>query len=247
VVPRGRARTKAETASRVCAPFGERTNRDALLWIAGHCLVCRTALRQSFRRLQWANGGLSVPETQDRANNLIGPFLYFWLALSMLLNIAGVASIVDGLVHWAGFFRDALDNYRASIREPLSWAVHLVWPSWWPKIPAWVFDLLVVWSTFFLAINLANLQAYGVSYVRYALDVNGAFVGILVVVRQFLTMPVRAPFRIVRGLLAPSTSATGRAKIRLRNAHLYMTYFLLLVGAVIVLAFLNWQFQHIAQ
>jgi hypothetical protein len=55
---------------------------------------------------------------------------YLWFALSLLLNVSGIASIVDGFVHWAYFFRDFLDLYRHWIREPLSWAVHLVFPFW---------------------------------------------------------------------------------------------------------------------
>ena len=48
-----------------------------------------------------------------------GPIVYLWLALSLLLNVSGIASIVDGFVHWASFFKDFLDIYRAWIREPL--------------------------------------------------------------------------------------------------------------------------------
>jgi len=99
--------------------------------------------------------------TKQNDKGLFGPFIYLWLALSMLLNIASIASIVDGFVHWAYFFKDFLDTYRAWIREPISWAVHLVWPSWWPKIPSWVFDLLVIWAAFVFGFNFGVIRNSG--------------------------------------------------------------------------------------
>jgi hypothetical protein len=45
-------------------------------------------------------------------------WLYVGLVISGLLNLTGLASIVDGLVTWAHFFRDIIDVYRTVIREP---------------------------------------------------------------------------------------------------------------------------------
>jgi hypothetical protein len=192
-----------------------------------------------FRNLhgQW---GIVVPETRDRAKNPLGPFLYLWLALSILLNISGIGSIVDGLVHWAGFFRDALDIYRVWIREPLLWEVHLVWPSSWPRIPGSVFDLLVVWSAFFLAVNLQTYREDGETI--FALSIkdmkeDGVLSTLVVIALCFFAFPVTAIALFFR----------ARSKDDLFSALENVRYFILIVATVIVLAFLNWQFQHIAQ
>jgi hypothetical protein len=59
----------------------------------------------------------------------LGPFAYVSLAVSVLLNVSGIASIVDDVVVWAGFIRDFIDLYRDWIREPILWALHLAWPD----------------------------------------------------------------------------------------------------------------------
>ena len=103
--------------------------------------------------------------TKDTDKQWLGPFFYLWFALSILLNVSGIASMVDGFVHRANFFRDFLDIYRHLIREPLSWTVHLVWSSWWPRIPPWVFDYLVICSGFFFRLNVLNIRHEGGSAV----------------------------------------------------------------------------------
>jgi hypothetical protein len=200
-----------------CAPIGCEARLNTII-----CLDCDNAII-----------GGAMAEAKEA--NQWGPFLYFWFALSLLLNISGISSIVDGFVHWVGFFRDALDIYRGWIREPLSLVAHLVWPLGWPKIPGWVFDLFVILSTFFLAGNIVSYQVGGHSLVADATKKNGVIVGIFTVVVWYFFLPLLG----LLFLLLEPNDAVGR-----RSAVKFYAYFFLIIAIVIVLAFLNWQFQH---
>jgi hypothetical protein len=146
--------------------------------------------------------------------------------------------IVDGFVHWASFLRDFLDIYHAWIRGPLSWTVHVVWPSAWPKIPLWICDLFVVWSTFFLAANISMSRFYGESLwkqIRKTTGVPGAIFALLFLF--FITLL----FLFSNGLSILSSSTNSDLQIS-RNA---FKRFFVIIASVIVLLFLNWQIQRI--
>jgi hypothetical protein len=180
--------------------------------------------------------------TKDTDKGLPRPIIYLWLALSVLLNVSGIASIVDGIVHWANFFKDFLDIYRHFIREPISWAVHLVWPSWWPKIPPLVFDIFVIWSACFFAYNMSFIRLNGISLLAGIIqDQHLGIVGIIVV--SFACFAV-APLAILVSI--PALFFLSNEKDRRWTLDVLL-YFFILVGAVVVLAFLNWQFQHIGR
>jgi hypothetical protein len=172
-----------------------------------------------------------VARLTGEAKGKLGPFLYLWLALSTLLNISGIASIVDGLVHWVHFFRDFLDIYRTWIREPISWAVHLMWPSWWPRIPKWMFDVFVVWAAFFLAGNICWIRKEGETLVAEIFR-QGVVLGVI----QSALAPLLC--------LCASMGYIGTEEAK-QNAREIIMYFLLLLTSVVVLAFLNWQLGHI--
>ncbi len=174
--------------------------------------------------------GTVVAKEADK--NAFGPFLYLWLALSVLLNVSGIASIVDGFVHWVSFFRDFLDIYRHLIREPLSWAVYLVWPCWWWKIPPWVFDLFVIDAALFFGANIVSTKYHGRSLVAEMFDS----------VRDFFLTPiifVAQPLILLGMYFYPLHE---RDKSAVRDCLLYTAA---VFATVIVLAFLNWQLQHI--
>ena len=86
-------------------------------------------------------------------------WLYVGLVISGLLNLTGMASIVDGLVTWAHFFREIIDVYRTVIREPLAYVGNHIWP--FGHIPHWVFDVFVLWSALFLAKNIYKYADHG--------------------------------------------------------------------------------------
>lgn len=79
---------------------------------------------------------------------------YISLGLSIILTLAGLASIVDAFIVWARFFAEIIDLYKNLIREPLAYAVDLLWPDAWPDIPRIVFDILIIWISCFTALRL---------------------------------------------------------------------------------------------
>ena len=176
-----------------------------------------------------------MARSRRQQSSPLGPLLYLWLALSMLLNVAGVASIVDGLVHWAAFFKDFLNIYRAFVREPITWGAHLIWPVSWPKIPGWGFDLLIIWSLIFLAANICWIKKYRKTMIGDLIGRNGILPGIVQTIVAFATYP----FFLAHSLAAPSNA------MQKRLATQTSVYFLVLISAVVVLAFLNWQLRHL--
>lgn len=76
------------------------------------------------------------------------------LIVSITLNITGLASLVDGFVTWVGFFGEVVQLYEFLIRQPLIHIVNFVYPFSWPRIPLWVFDIAILWTTFGLSTQL---------------------------------------------------------------------------------------------
>jgi hypothetical protein len=87
-------------------------------------------------------------------NSIPKPYLIIYLILSAVLNILGIASLVDGVVSWAGFAAQIITTYRAYFREPILHFLIFFWPSGWPRIPGWVIDILVIQSSFFISYRL---------------------------------------------------------------------------------------------
>lgn len=83
-----------------------------------------------------------------------GPWIYVWFCIALLLSVSGMASIVDGFVVWVKFFRNVIDVYRATIREPLANVERLIWSS--GSIPDWAFDVFVVGAGMLLAFRLSR-------------------------------------------------------------------------------------------
>ena len=173
----------------------------------------------------------------------LGPVAKLWLLFSVLLNVSGIASIIDGFFRWQGFFRDFLDLYHAWIRHPVSWAIHLVWPASWPRIPKSIIDVLIVWSGFFLAVNLWFLRTRKKLFVQAAIEDEGIFKGIISVIIGFFAYPLVIVFSLLQ-IRVPLLDVTGED---FNPALETALYFLFLVSCVIVLMFLNWQFQHHGQ
>ncbi len=87
-------------------------------------------------------------------NSTPRPYLVLWLALSVLLNILGIASIVEGAVTWVGFVAELIATYRKFLREPLLYFAALIWPNFWPRIPPWTADVIIIQSSFFISYRL---------------------------------------------------------------------------------------------
>ena len=94
-----------------------------------------------------------MTETENTsARDKTGFGLRIWFGISIVLSILGLISLAEGLGVWTKFLRDIIDIYRATVREPLAYIGNAIWP--FGHIPHWVFDIVVIWSAFFLALNL---------------------------------------------------------------------------------------------
>jgi len=80
--------------------------------------------------------------------------LVIYIALSALLNVLGLASIVDGVITWTGFLAEVINIYHQMLRDPILRSVMFFWPATWPKIPGWIIDLLIIQSSFFISYRL---------------------------------------------------------------------------------------------
>jgi hypothetical protein len=189
----------------------------------------------------------------ERTENHFGPFLYVWLAVSTLLNVSGMASIVEGLVIWTDFLKQAIDLYRVWIRDPISWTVHLVWPAWWPKIPAWVFDWACVSAGFLLAVNVFNVEAHGRTLLgtmisrardphRNVIAPKEALVGVL----GFALLLVLGPLMVPAYAIVSRLSGNQMDKAEWRDARRTYVYWVMIIAIVVLLIFLNWQLKRAA-
>ena len=187
----------------------------------------------------------------DQAKTHVGPFIYVWMAVSLLMNISGMAGIVDGFVTWVGFFRDFVGVYKALIREPLSGLAHLVWPTNWPRIPTWVFDCIVIWSGFFLALNLSALRYRGTTLFGWAVEkakpaeaqvlINLFRLGFLLFV--FILGPLSFIILLPR-FTKERDEADKNAPVSIRTGVITTyVYFGCLVATMVLIMFLNWQLQ----
>jgi hypothetical protein len=153
------------------------------------------------------------------------PFICVWLAISVLLNVSGMASIVDGFVVWGGFIQDFIGLYRHWIREPTHGVLQLLWP--WGPLPRWVADWALIGGSFSVANSIDIKINTGISSkASLAVNVVAATLGTLLHL-------LFGPLAIVMAVLPPWPLG-GRD----RRKPLYWS---LMLGIVVLLMFLNWQ------
>jgi hypothetical protein len=111
-------------------------------------------------------------------------WLYLWLAISVIGNIIGLSSLVEGVVTWAAFFKDIIDLYREYIRGPIAFIGNHLWP--FGKIPGWVFDFLIVYLLFYISANIASILRYKKSFISSLVEQIGHRRIILITVLVFL-------------------------------------------------------------
>jgi hypothetical protein len=161
-------------------------------------------------------------------------WLYVWLGISGLLNISGMASIVDGFVTWAKFFREFIDAYRWAIRDPLAYAGNAIWP--FGHIPGWVFDVFVLWSALFLAYNIFLYIKYrrtAFSNVRIAYQEAFSEAALVAVFSTILL-----PILLLIGSSGPPSEREDVRKI-VKN-------FAFILGLFILMLLINWQLKRLA-
>lgn len=188
-----------------------------------------------------------------------------YLAASALLSFLGVASIVDSLARWRGFFRDVLDVYIYYVRDSIALVFDAIRPSFLPAIPDFLIDALVVWSacysvlrTFFMLESdhrrLVESQLYGRPLYHLAVFALGPLAPIFLISfqkgridseRDFANSDGRDPaglseegiLAIRKRLEAVDWWQTGLVSASYSLAYYYSGAILL----ILVLAFINYQ------
>ena len=167
-------------------------------------------------------------------------WLYVGLAISGLLNLTGMASIVDGLVTWAHFFREIIDVYRTVIREPLAYVGNHIWP--FGHIPHWAFDVFVLWSALFLATNIFAQRAEGQTLfglIRSFYREDGLIKASIAAILFTIFLPISL---ITMFLGVAAEGASEKAEHR-RGAIDVVQNFLLILALFVVILFINWQLK----
>ncbi len=186
----------------------------------------------------WAKRGASMPEQIKRDF-----WLYAGLVISGLLNLTGMASIVDGLVTRTHFFRDIIDVYRALIREPLAYAGNHLRP--FGHIPHWAFDVFVLWSALFLATNIIAYREEGKTILGGIYEDYRNF-GLVHTFETAILLTVFLPITLVAVLLgALSEDASEKAEGRRRVRDIFQNFLLILTLFAVIL-FINWQLKKFA-
>jgi hypothetical protein len=171
-----------------------------------------------------------MPEQSER-----NFWLYVGLVISGLLNLTGMASIVDGLVTWAHFFREIIDVYRTVIREPLAYVGNHIWP--FGHIPHWAFDVFVLWSALFLAYNIYLYRVEGKT-IFGEFRKEGLVAGFGFIILAWIILPIRLIVFFVGWFVEqPSLKADRSGAIGV------LQNFLLILALFVVILFINWQLK----
>jgi hypothetical protein len=186
----------------------------------------------------------------DGANggNQRGNFwLYVWLGLSGLMNIAGLSSLVGDLVQWADFFQhNFIDTYRWIIRDPLTYVGNAIWP--FGTIPYFVVDFFVVWSAFLLAFNVYTYRDtrktfIGAIYNIFRKDGFGqGMLTVFILLPGFLLIgPIIVLLPLLLGLIIPRNNPSKQLNVRLGIG--IITNFFYILGLFILILLINWQIK----
>lgn len=164
-------------------------------------------------------------------------WLYVGLVISGLLNLTGLASIVDGLVIWTHFFRDIIDVYRTVIREPLAYVGNHLWP--FGHIPHWAFDVFVLWSALFLAGNIFGYKRTGRTSFGNAYREHGPIAGFGLVIAAWIFLPILL-IGLFLGIFAEDASEKANHRRQTKDI---LQNFLLILALFVVILFINWQLK----
>lgn len=99
--------------------------------------------------------------------------LWGWIVLQALLQLGSIASLVDGVVEWYGFLANIVSLYRAVIRDNVVLLFSLIGIV----LPGWIADVFVIWSVFFLTVNITGAWHEGrvfLSFLRQRYTLLGA-------------------------------------------------------------------------
>jgi hypothetical protein len=169
----------------------------------------------------------------------LGPLGYLGLLVSVLLNISGMSSIVQGFVELGGFLGDLVGQYRTWIREPIRLGFSFIWIP----LPGWLADWLCITGSFMVAQNSIWLLRDGRAYFGTIAEEfkNGDYGMVAFGLLNLILGPLYAPL-----IYALIYLGEGRAGLKAWNEtilnNIYALWFSLL-GFLVLLLFLNWQGQ----
>lgn len=111
-----------------------------------------------------------------------------------------------------------------------------MWPASWPAVSSSAIDLFVVWSAFYLAVNIGDLRINGKSYIRNATAGSGYLEFIAIVFFSFIFIP----------LVVLYIFAFSGKHLKSNEAKVPLLYVVVLMTVVAGLAFLNWELRGVA-
>ena len=182
----------------------------------------------------WGWGRL-VTQTQHGEANYRDDFaIYLGLTLALFIGISGAASILDGF---------ALDHFLQRHPRYLSRGYTsrfrggaTCWPASWPAISSSAIDLFVVWSAFYLAVNIGDLKINGKTFVRNATAGSGYLEFVAIVFFSFIFIPLVVLYMF----------AFSGKHLKSNEAKVPLIYVVVLITVVASLALLNWQLRGVA-
>lgn len=172
------------------------------------------------------------------------PFRTGWLALSVLMTVSGVSSIVEGVLGWGGFLKVFIENYRVYVRTPIASAINFLLPTGW-SVPFWLVDWGILTAGFFVAINVIWVHDFG--HLPTQRGVNrlrsGRWLEALGYFAKYVVIFFFGPILLLILLAHPRPDVEtpdGRRTKALKRAGLYYLYGIL---TLLVVMFLAWQVQ----
>jgi len=159
-------------------------------------------------------------------------FVMLWLVMSTLMNISGMASVVDGLVTWRVFFKDLVVTYREWVREPVAAAFNWIGVS----LPHWLTDAFVLYGGLYF-----TLAAF--YRIRMGISLSHDFASIWKEAGHWIERVLFVPWALFLPFSYLVMFFIGKVEeVRLPVMGMLKWYLGLFVVFVVML-FLNWQLQ----
>lgn len=171
-------------------------------------------------------------------------WLYLWLLISAGGNVLGLASLVDNVVVWADFFKHVIELYREYIRGPIAFVGNHVWP--FGKIPGWFFDVFVLWSIFFISLNIFAYREdkttmLSITY-QEIMDENTIIKKLKALVVILITLFLFPIIFIIQFYAAVIAGDTGVSDPK--YAKEVASYVGIIIAIFIIILFINYQILH---
>jgi hypothetical protein len=169
---------------------------------------------------------------------------HVWLAVSLALNILGIAGVAEDALKWKSFLVSILAHYRRYITDPIHDALAWLWPFSF-QLPYAASDSIVLMAGFFAAANFYTIQTEGASVVERLLANHCREGGLIArgicLVSSVLALYVFGPIIYLRAFFS------GPQRIHRVLGFVFcpaqvLRYYVILVGSAVGLIFILSQF-----